>query len=356
MTTSLVTPFALCRLDGRLLARIQNGERLGGIAWSSLLAIAIGTGAYGFAFGLWRGLAQALFSAVKLPALIILVAAGTLLLSGMLASVLRARLTVRQTAVCILLSMAVLSVVLGALAPIAIMLAEIAPPPDPAALGLPIDDARVATSLSVARAQLLVHVAVIAGAGIIGVARLRGLLARLGLSSPALRRVMVSFIAMQLAVGAQLAWLMRPFFGRPHLPPTFSCDDLTKGNFFEEVVTSMRPFFGNATFAVLGVFACLVVVALAAHLRDADVVRRYELGPAGLALDDGRSFPFGAILFTRAHGATVEIGLTADETLASERLRLAAGSTEAATALAAALEAERRRVRAGPFRTLAPRC
>lgn len=129
--STLIGPAAICRLDDDLLARISRGDRLGGIALSAGVTITLGAGAYGIAFGIWRALEQAAYSAVKLPALLLSVAACTLGLSVMLASILRSKLSIRQTAVSILLSLAITSAVLGAMAPVSIVVALIAPPPDP---------------------------------------------------------------------------------------------------------------------------------------------------------------------------------------------------------------------------------
>ena len=92
---------ALARLDAALVERIRRGDRLGAILASSIAAIVIGAGGYGIAFGIWRAPEQALYGAIKLPLLFLATSACTIALSGMLAMLLRARLSLAQTAVCI---------------------------------------------------------------------------------------------------------------------------------------------------------------------------------------------------------------------------------------------------------------
>lgn len=352
----VVGPATICRLDARLLERISRGDRLGGVAISAACTIVLGAGTYGVAFGIWRAVEQAAYSAVKLPALLLLIAACTLALSIMLASVLRSKLSFSQTAVAILLSLAVTSAVLGAMAPISIVVALVAPPPDPAALGLAIDDPRVLPSLAVARTQLLLHVAVIACAGIVGVVRLRGLLARLGLRLVVVRRVLVSFLSIQFLAGVELSWLLRPFFGRPHLPPTFSCDDLLKGNFFEELAAAMRPLFGDTALAVTAaIFVGVALAAVVALWQDPGTPTEIEVGGSGLSVRDAngeRVVPWDRIVSVRRIGRDVVVELRPDETLAGDFVRAACKDAEAARVLAQRIEDARTSIQLGPFRTV----
>lgn len=346
----------ICRLDDRLLERIRRGERLGAVAISAVTTVALGAGAYGVALGVWRAAEQAVYSAIKLPLLLLSVAAFTLLLSVMLASLLRSKLSIRQTAVAILLSLAVASAVLGAMAPVSIVVALVAPPPDPTALGLSIADPRVAPSLAVARAQVVLHVAVVACAGIVGVVRLRGLLARLGLSADVLRRVLVGLLSAQFVVGVQLSWLLRPFLGRPHLAPTFSCNDLFEGNFFEELALALRPAFGSAApfVLVLGFTAIVLAAVVAVSLRAVTSRADIEVGQSGVALrgaHETRIVPWHEIAVVRGVGADVFLTLRPDETLADDVVRIGCEDANAAAELARHIDAERTKGREGPFRT-----
>src|ERR1700722_314294 len=100
---------ALCRLDDRLLERLRRGEELPRVLVAAVGTILAGGAAYGVAFGIWRAPEQALYSAIKLPALMLSVALCTVGLGGICAILLRARLALGQTPVCLLLSFAVTS-------------------------------------------------------------------------------------------------------------------------------------------------------------------------------------------------------------------------------------------------------
>src|SRR5688500_10980316 len=98
---SWVSPAALCRMEAALVRRIARGERLGPVVSSALAAIALGAGAYGAAFGIWRAPEQALWSAIKLPGVFVALVLVTVVLNAMLALLLRARIGPRQSAACI---------------------------------------------------------------------------------------------------------------------------------------------------------------------------------------------------------------------------------------------------------------
>lgn len=354
--SALLSPGALCRLDDRAVRRIGKGEGLPGVALSAALAIVLGAGAYGVAFGVWRAPSQAFFSAVKLPFLLLAVAGCTTLLSAMAALLLRSRLTLAQTAVAILVSLAVTATVLGAASPVSILFALALPPPDPALVGLPIDDARVQPALTVARELLLLHVVIIAMAGVAGVLRLRALLRGLGLEDGVARRVMVAWMAAQFLVGTQLSWLLRPFFGRPHLRPTFLVTDFFDGSFFDEVLLSFRSAFGSGAMGALVTTLAVGAAGLTYALRGGPTRVHIELAELGFRIASARtvrSLPWSAVDEVRASGALVTLVLTADETLTREVLTVPCIDAPSARTLAAHIDVERARLREGPFRTAA---
>jgi hypothetical protein len=82
--------------------------------------------------------------------------------------------------------------------------------------------------------MLLSHVVAIAFAGIIANQRLLGFLQKLsGVATG--RAVLFSWLAGNLFLGAQLAWVLRPFIGAPSLAVQFLRDDPLRGNFYEAV-------------------------------------------------------------------------------------------------------------------------
>ena len=345
---------ALARLDDRLVERIGRGDGLGAVALSSVVTIVVGAGAYGVAFGFWRAPEQAIYSAFKLPMLFLAASALTVGLGAIVALLLRARLSLAQTAVCTLLSFAVTSALLGALAPLALLVSVTVPPPDPAALGLAVDDPRAAPSMAVAQGLLLLHVFVVASAGTAGVARVRALLLRLGNDEGVARRVLFAWVAAQFFVGAQLAWFLRPFFGRPHLPPTFTAPEgVFAGSFFEEVWTLTRATFGGGAPVAVGVALVSLAGGMAWTMRARAkrvFVRRDSLGLVVLGGVE-RFLPWSTIASARVRGAEVVLELLPDEALVRESITVQCRDGASATALAREADEERSRVRAGPFRT-----
>ena len=185
--------------------------------------VLLGCGIYGATIGIWRAPLQAGFTALKFPLLILLTCAGNALLNGILAQLLGSRLSFRQTSLAILLSFATAAVVLGALSPVTLFVICNAPP---------LGSVRAGVGHSI---TLLMHVFLIAYAGIIGNHRLFQLLARMTADRGAARRVLVSWLGGNLLLGAQLAWVLRPFIGSPSIAVQFLRDDPLRGNFYEAV-------------------------------------------------------------------------------------------------------------------------
>lgn len=349
--SSILGPAALARLDDALVERIRAGRDLRGVVLGALSAIVLGGGTYGLVFGLWRAPEQALYTAIKLPLLLLLLTVCTVGLSAMLAALLRSKLTVAQTGVAILLSLAVASVLLGALAPVSLLFVWSAPAPDPLALGLAIDDPRAAPSMEVARQLLLFHVVVIACAGITGLARLRGLLARLVPDRVIARRVLVSWLSLQFLVGSELSWLFRPFFGKPHLPPSLFRDEALAGNFFEEVSGLTTSAFGAAAPVVSTIAILSLVTGLVWALRAQRRLFSAAASDVGLVLAEGRILRWSELLAITQAGATLHIELAPDESLSREVVQVRCTGVDAARELAERIERERSSLAGGPFRT-----
>jgi hypothetical protein len=83
--------------------------------------------------------------------------------------------------------------------------------------------------------MLLTHVFVIACAGVLANHQLLGLLAKRIGDVAVARRVLFSWLAGNLFLGAQLAWNLRPFIGSPSLAVQFVRPDPLRGNFYEAV-------------------------------------------------------------------------------------------------------------------------
>lgn len=197
-----------------------------------LFWIIAGASTFGAAIGLWRAPLQATYVAIKFPLLIGLTTLGNLMLNGMLAQLLGSTMSFRQSTMAILISGALLAVILGSLAPISIFLLMNFPTAS---------DASAATGH---RWLLFINTVIIAFAGIAANLRLYGLLKHLH-SRALARRIILSWLATNLFLGAQLSWNMRPFFGSPSLVVRFLRENPFDGTFYEAVYHIIKALLSN---------------------------------------------------------------------------------------------------------------
>jgi hypothetical protein len=133
------------------------------------------------------------------------------------------RVSLRRTFLAILMSFAVASLILGSLSPVTVFLLWNLP--------------REAGTVYLAyHANLLVHVCAIAAAGVAANLRLLGVLAHLCGDRRLARRVLLCWLGGNLFLGAQLSWILRPFFGTPGLPVQFVRPNALESNFFESLI------------------------------------------------------------------------------------------------------------------------
>ena len=196
----------------------------------SVITIVLGAGLYGAAMGCWRAPEQALFVAIKFPLIILLTSFGNALINAMLAPLLGLNVSLKQSFLAVLMSFTIAAAILGAFSPIAAFVIYNAPP---------LSNDLQRTTFSYSFIQLM-HVGVIAFAGIAGNARLLHLLRHLSPSKAVAGRVLFAWLAINLLLGSQLSWNLRPFIGSPGLPVQFLRPDAFKGNFFETVFSSFQ--------------------------------------------------------------------------------------------------------------------
>lgn len=213
---------ALCRGDHSLLTRwlTQTPRQMLAV---TIPLIICGCAAYGISMGIWQGWKMAAYVAIKLPLLIFI----TLLVNGMinalLAQVLDSGISMRQSMQFLLSGFATMATILGALAPITIGMALQAPDPDA-------HGAKDYHSII-----LLTHVSLIAYAGIVSHLSLLAFLRHYAKSTRAATTTFLAWLAGNLFVGAQISWVLRPFFGSPGLEVAFLRDDPLRGTFYETV-------------------------------------------------------------------------------------------------------------------------
>src|SRR5881394_2660481 len=86
-----------------------------GLVIVCISSILIGTGAFAASIGSWRDAAQALYTGIELPMVLLLTTFGNGLLNAMLAPLLGLNITFKQSLVLVLISFSITSVILGAL-------------------------------------------------------------------------------------------------------------------------------------------------------------------------------------------------------------------------------------------------
>jgi len=189
------------------------------------LWIVIGAGCFGAAMGSWRSPLQALFTAVKLPLIVLLTTVGNGLLNAMLAPLLGASLTFRQSLLAVFMSFTMAAAILGAFSPLLAFLVWNTPPHTTGG----------GTAFTGHSLILVTQAAVIALAGIAANVRLLQVLRGFCGDKSAASRVLLSWLGGNLLLGSQLSWILRPFVGSPHLPVEFLRADPMQGNFFESI-------------------------------------------------------------------------------------------------------------------------
>lgn len=206
-------------------------EQLDPRRWLLYFAIiGAGAGLFGAAVGCWRDPMQALYTAVKLPLILLLTSLGNGLLNAMLAPLLGINLSLRQSMLAVLMSFTIAATILGAFSPLLCFLIWNTPPLV----------TRAGTNASAHSIVLLCETAMIAFAGIAANVRLLQLLRELSGSAGAARKVLFAWLAGNLLLGSQLAWIMRPFVGSPGLPVQFLRGNPFEGSFYEAIFHAFR--------------------------------------------------------------------------------------------------------------------
>jgi hypothetical protein len=211
---------ALCQVDDTVVRLLRQND-CGSLARVSLAAVMVGSALFGFAFGIWRAPEQALYAAIKMPAMILALVGVSSLINIMLAYVLGSRLSAIQTTTCVLLSLAITSVILAALSPVTLFFALQCPAPTEPG------------SMTAYRCLLTGNTCVVAFAGIAGNVRLYRLLCDVTAARAMALRVLLSWIFVTGLAGTELSWLFSPFLSRPDLPIHFFNDIAFQSNFFE---------------------------------------------------------------------------------------------------------------------------
>ena len=197
--------------------------------WARLcLGITVCASAYGAVLGLWHGPELALYCAVKLPLVLLLTSALTVAFAWMAAAVLGLPVRFGQVAVRTFLALAVGSLLLASLAPVAGLFTLSAPPPS--------DQQRTAHNL-----LYLLHTVFVGSCGLAGTVALWKAMRRLEAPERTLRAVYTVWVAAFALVGGEVAWVLRPFVGSVYMPIVFLRPDALRGNVYEFIFTDIIP-------------------------------------------------------------------------------------------------------------------
>ncbi|MDG2399613.1 MAG: hypothetical protein P8M04_03475 [Akkermansiaceae bacterium] len=213
-----------------------------------LITIVLAFGVYGMTLGFWRDPKMGVFVGIKMPALILLTITCNGFLNGMLGLLLGSGLGFRQSIMAQLMSFTIAALVLGGLAPVTFFMSLNAPAPD-------------AENAASAHSYFLVtHTVLIALAGIIANLHLAKLLVAVTPHSRTAIVTLVAWLGGNAFVGAQLSWIMRPFFGTPSIEVAFLRPDPFNGTFYEIFWGELQSVSAGGGFIVLMLIVILVVL------------------------------------------------------------------------------------------------
>lgn len=218
---------SLCRGDHSLLERWLEQKLRHSLVFC-IPAIVLGCGAYGFTMGLWQGWEMASYVGIKLPLVIFATLLINGVINGMLAMALGSGIGFRQSLQFLLAGFALMSIILLSLSPITFLMSLHAPEPS---------DPGASQWHSI---TLLTHTFMVAYAGIVSH---RSLLEHLRefASTPTLgTQTFFAWLLGNLFVGAQVSWIMRPFFGSPGLEVQFLRDEPLHGGFYDALWSAIQ--------------------------------------------------------------------------------------------------------------------
>jgi len=130
----------------------------------------------------------------------------------------------------VLISFSITSLILAALAPVALFIVWNTPP---------LTFSTHLSSPEYGFLQLMLAI-FIAGAGITGNLRLLPLLRQWTRETKVARNVLLAWLAMNLFLGGQISWVLRPFIWDPAGPPEFIGRQYFHGSFYETVFEAVR--------------------------------------------------------------------------------------------------------------------
>ena len=197
--------------------------------------VALTTGVYGAVLAAWRSPRMAAYVAVKLPTVFVGTTFTVSVFCWMSSLAAGAELRYREVLGAVFSAMSVSGAILLALAPV-VLFSILSGAPDVGGC----DALRFAHAC-----LMLVHIAVLGGAGVAGnIALVRSLRQRV----PPRCRLSLMLVLWLLAfalVGWQFGWMMHPIVGSPNIAVEFLRDDALDSNFLESFFGQIIPHFIN---------------------------------------------------------------------------------------------------------------
>jgi hypothetical protein len=212
--------------------RVKSARSLAPVIFSLIPFIVFSCAVYGAVLAGWRSPALSLYVAIKFPILLVGTTGVVAMLNWMLASAFGSGLTFPQVTAITYGAMTVSSWIFLGSAPVTFFFTTYAS----SATGTHAEIQRTHNYL------LLMHILLIAMAGIAGNSALRKGLRRLVAPGCALRRLYWSWLGAFALVGCQLSWILRPFVGSPFYPVVFMRPDCLERNFYEFIFGEVLPY------------------------------------------------------------------------------------------------------------------
>jgi len=183
-------------------------------------------GVYGITIGLWRAPLQGFYMAIKFPLLIIIMVLMTSISNWILSINLGLRMPYLRFLSLMFLIYSITVVILASLTPILFFILLNTP-------GLPSKNANTSVAI-----LTLLQIIFIALAGFLSHLRMASYLKITHPGIPSLKIISV-WIALNLFIGTQLSWVLRPFIGSPYHPVEFLREHPLKGNFYIDTYTKI---------------------------------------------------------------------------------------------------------------------
>ena len=214
---------------------MKRENTFGGGLLAQVAFVALSTGVYGAVLAAWRSPRMAAYVAVKLPTVFVGTTFTVSVFCWMSGLVAGAELRYREVLCPVFAAMSVSGAILLALSPVVLFFILSGAP-----------DAGGRDALRFTHACLmLVHIAVLGGAGVAGnIALVRSLRQRVP-SRCRLSLMLVLWLLAFALVGCQFGWMMRPIVGSPNIDVEFLRADALDSNFLESLFRQIIPNFIN---------------------------------------------------------------------------------------------------------------